>query len=434
MKSLWDQSIKIPDFPPLYGDFRTEVLIIGGGITGLLCGHFLKDAGISCTIIDAGKICQGVTHNTTAKITVQHGLIYHKLISKFGAERARLFFDAQNQALEMYRSLSANIDCDFEEKDAFVYSRNSRIEIEQEANALRKLGSPAVFAENINLPFRIKGAVRVPKQAQFHPLKFLYSIAKDLQIYENTRALEFLPGEVITDKGKIKAEKIIVATHFPFINNHGAYFLKLYQHRSYVLALKNAPDVRGMYVDASLRGLSFRTSGNLLLLGGGGHRTGKQGGNWIELTEFAKTYYHGAVEVARWSTQDCISLDGIPYIGQYARNTPNLYTATGFNKWGMTNAMVAATILRDMVLEKHNDFAGVFAPNRPILHPQLGINAIESLIGLITPTSPRCPHLGCALKYNKFEHSWDCPCHGSRFSEKGKVLDNPANGDKKISG
>lgn len=431
MESLWDKTEIMPRFDSLTGDLQTDVLVIGGGITGLLCAHFLQDAGVSCAIIEAGKICQGITHNTTAKITVQHGLIYHKLICKYGTDVARLYFQAQNQALAMYRQLSANIDCDFEEKDAFVYSLNSRIEIEQEANALRRIGSTAIFSENINLPFRVQGAVRVPKQAQFHPLKFLSFIAKGLQIFENTRALEVQPGEVITSKGKIKAKKIIVATHFPFLNKHGAYFMKLYQHRSYVLALKNAPDIKGMYVDASLKGLSFRTSGDLLLLGGGGHRTGKKGGNWRELTEFSRTFYHGAEEVARWATQDCISLDGIPYIGQYAASTPNLYVATGFNKWGMTNAMIAAKILRDLVLEKGNRFAKVFAPNRQILHPQLGINLFESTLGLITPTMPRCPHLGCALKYNKFEHSWDCPCHGSRFTEKGKVIDNPANGNKK---
>ena len=431
MESIWDRTAKLPLFDPLTGDIRTDVLIIGGGIAGLLCAHFLQEAGVSCAVIDAGRICQGITHNTTAKITVQHGLIYHKLISKYGTEAAHLYFDAQNKALAMYKSLAANIPCDFETKDAFVYSLNSRIEIEQEANALRRIGSPAIFAEDINLPFSIQGAVRVPKQAQFHPLKFLRHIAKDLDIFENTRALDVHPGTVITDKGKIQAKKIVVATHFPFLNKHGAYFIKLYQHRSYVLALKNAPDVKGMYVDASLKGLSFRNSGDFLLLGGGSHRTGKKGGNWRELTEFSRKFYPGAEEVDRWATQDCISLDGIPYIGQYARNTPNLYVATGFNKWGMTNAMVSAMILRDMILGRDNDYAKVFAPNRRILHPQLGINLFESLLGLITPTTPRCPHLGCALHYNKFEHSWDCSCHGSRFTETGKVINNPANGNKK---
>lgn len=431
MESIWNLTEKMPYFPALQGNYKTDVLIIGGGITGILCAHMLQNSGVDCAIIEADKICRGVTQNTTAKITVQHGLVYHKLIGKYGTEKAQLYFQAQNSALEMYRALSSKIDCDFEETDAFVYSRNSRIEIESEANALRRIGCPAVFAEQVNLPFRIKGAVCVPKQAQFHPLKFLKPLAENSKIFENTRALEVRPGEVITEKGKIKAEKIIVTTHFPFLNKNGLYFLKLYQHRSYVMALKDAPDVKGMYVDASGKGLSFRDADGLLLLGGGSHRTGKKGGNWIELSEFSRTYYPGAKEVSRWATQDCMSLDGVPYIGQYSKSTPSLYVATGFNKWGMTNAMVSAMVLRDLIAGKENAFARVFAPDRRILHPQLGINLAESLMGLLTPTAPRCPHLGCALKYNKYEHTWDCSCHGSRFTEDGKVIDNPANSDRK---
>lgn len=434
MESIWSRTVKLPQFEQLNGDYHTDVLVIGGGIAGLLCGYMLNNCGINCAIIEADKICNGVTQNTTAKITVQHGLLYHKLISKYSLEKAQLYFQAQNRALEMYSALSKTIDCDFEESDAFVYSRNSRIEIESEANALRKIGCPAVFAEDVHLPFRIKGAVCVPKQAQFHPLKFLNAIAKDLPIFEDTRALEVKPGEVITNNGRIKAEKIIVATHFPFLNKYGLYFMKLYQHRSYVLALKDAPDVKGMYVDASFKGLSFRNANGLLLLGGGGHRTGKKGGNWIELSEFARTHYPGAQEVARWAAQDCMSLDGIPYIGQYSKMTPNVYVATGFNKWGMTNAMVSAMVLTDLITGKENAYSQVFSPSRRILHPQLAVNLAESLIGLLTPTVPRCPHLGCALKYNRYEHSWDCPCHGSRFTEDGKVIDNPANGDKITGG
>ena len=434
MESIWSRTVKFPQFEQLNGDYHTDVLVIGGGIAGLLCGYMLNNSGINCAIIASGKICNGVTQNTTAKIAVQHGLLYHKLISKYGLEKAQLYFQAQNRALEMYRALSNTIDCNFEESDAFVYSRNSRIEIESEANALRKIGCPAVFAEDVHLPFRIKGAVCVPKQAQFHPLKFLNAIAKDLPIFEDTRVLEVKPGEVITNNGRIKAEKIIVATHFPFLNKYGLYFMKLYQHRSYVLALKDAPDVKGMYVDASLKGLSFRNANGLLLLGGGGHRTGKKGGNWIELSEFARTHYPGAQEVARWAAQDCMSLDGIPYIGQYSKMTPNVYVATGFNKWGMTNAMVSAMVLTDLITGKENAYSQVFSPSRRILHPQLAGNLAESLIGLLTPTVPRCPHLGCALKYNRYEHSWDCPCHGSRFTEDGKVIDNPANGDKITGG
>ena len=186
-----------------------------------------------------------------------------------------------------------------------------------------------------------------------------------------------------------------------------------------------------MYVDEANGGLSFRNYKNFLLLGGGGHRTGKRGGGWSELEAFAKKHYKDARIVAKWATQDCMTLDGIPYIGQYSRSTPDLYVATGFNKWGMSSSMVAATLLTDLITGKGSKYEGLFSPSRSILHRQLLFNAFESLVGLLTPTVPRCPHLGCALKYNAAEHSWDCPCHGSRFSESGELLNNPATDDRK---
>lgn len=206
----------------------------------------------------------------------------------------------------------------------------------------------------------------------------------------------------------------------------------MYQHRSYVIALENAQNVDGMYVDEDLKGLSFRNYGDLLLIGGGSHRTGKKGGAWAELEQFAKNHYPNSKIVSKWATQDCMTLDGLPYIGNYSKNTPNLFVATGYNKWGFTTAMAAAEILCDLVQEKQNEFADIFSPSRSILHPQLALNAVESFFNLITPTTPRCPHLGCALKYNKYEHTWDCPCHGSRFEKDGKLIDGPATDDKTI--
>ena len=224
--------------------------------------------------------------------------------------------------------------------------------------------------------------------------------------------------------------KIIIATHFPILNKHGGYFLKLYQHRSYVLALKGAPVPGGMIIDEDKKGLSFRSWGEQLLLGGGSHRTGKRGGGWRELEAFARQHYPSAQITARWATQDCMTLDGVPYIGRYARSTPDLYVAAGFNKWGMTSSMAAALALTRMVQGKATPYASLFDPARTMLRPQLLANAAESTAGLLTPTVPRCPHLGCALKYNPAELSWDCPCHGSRFGEDGSLLDNPATDDK----
>ena len=433
MASLWSDSAGLPSFPHLTDNVKTDVLIIGGGMAGLLCAYLLTQAGVDCILAEARDIGGGATKNTTAKITIQHGLIYDKLLRSLGPERAGMYLRANQAALEQFRELCGHIDCEFEEKDAYVYSKNSTDQLLRETEALRRLGAPAQFVKALPLPFPISGAVCLRNQAQFHPLKFLRSIAQGLPIYENSPIIDIRGHTAFTDGGSVTARRMIVATHFPFLNKHGSYFLKLYQHRSYVLALENAPDVGGMYVDEQQDGLSFRNSGGLLLLGGGDHRTGRQGGGWKELELFAEQYYPESRIAYRWSAQDCMSLDGIPYIGQYSAHTPGCFVASGFNKWGMSSSMVAAMILRDRILGKENPHAAVFSPSRSILKPQLAVNAALAVTHLLTPTRPRCPHLGCALKWNRAEHTWDCPCHGSRFAEDGRLIDNPATGNLKSS-
>ena len=427
LNSLW--AGELPAFAQLKQDLQTDVLIIGGGLAGLLCAHRLHQDGVDYALIEADRIFRGVSRNTTAKITSQHGLIYDRRIRQFDVKTARLYYRANQEALEHYRSLCRSIDCDFETKDNYVYSVRDYLPLGRELTALERLGIPAAFTETPPLPFPVTGAIRFSGQAQFNPHKFVSGLVQGLHIYEHTPARAFAGSTVLTDGGKITAKKIIIATHFPILNKHGMYFLKLYQQRSYVLALENGPDVHGMYLDQEKNGISLRNSGDLLLLGGGGHRTGKSGGGWAALEQFAKKHFPKAREVCRWATQDCMSLDGIPYIGPYSRHTPHLYVATGFNKWGMTSSMVAAHLLGDLVQGKKNPYAPVFSPRRTMLRTQLLCNGAESAVNLLTPTKPRCPHLGCALKWNSQERSWDCPCHGSRFTEEGKLLDNPATGD-----
>ncbi len=430
MDSIWNDNCKMTSFDSLAGDITTDVLIVGGGLCGLLCAYMLKASGVDCVLVEADRICKGITNDTTAKITVQHGLIYDKIISKYGLEKAELYYKSQGAALENFRKIASQGNCDFVNCSSFVYSKDNTNVIEKEMKALEKIGCKAEFTEKTELPFAVSGAVKIENQARFHPLKFASFISKGLPIYENTKVLELTPGGAVTNRGRIMSKKIIVATHFPFINKHGFYFMKMYQHRSYVIALQNAAEIKDMYVDGAKDGLSFRSCEGLLLLGGGSHRTGAKGGNWRELQMFARRYYPFSREIKRWATQDCMTLDSIPYIGQYSRSTPHLYVATGFNKWGMTSSMVAATLLADMICERENEYAALYSPSRTMLHPQLAINVFESIKGLITPTVPRCPHMGCALKYNKQEHSWDCPCHGSRFEESGKLINNPATDDK----
>lgn len=431
MSSVWEKTAQKNEFKSLDRDINTDVLIIGGGITGVLCAYALSKEGVSCILAEAETIGSGITKNTTAKITVQHGLIYNKLINKWGIEKAKKYLEINKTALEKYINICKNINCDFQKKDSYVYSINNSNKIEKELKALEKLGIKAEFIKDLPLPFSTAGAVKFSNQAQFNPLKFLYEISKELNIYEHTRVTELIGNTAVTKGGKITAKKIIVATHFPFINKHGSYFVKMYQHRSYVIALENAPNINGMYVDEALKGMSFRNYENLLLIGGGDHRTGKKGGSYQELRNFAKKYYPDSKEKFHYATQDCMTLDEIAYIGDYSGSTKSLYVATGFNKWGMTTSMVAAMILCDMVQGKQNDFAEVFSPSRSIFHPQLAVNIFESTLGLITPKVKRCPHLGCALNWNRYEHSWDCPCHGSRFTKEGKLIDNPATGDLK---
>lgn len=431
MESIWKATGPMPHFPPLWGQARVDVLIIGGGMAGLLCAHKLQSAGVSCAVAEAGVIAGGVTQNTTAKITTQHGLIYSKLLRRLGPERAKLYWQANQRALEEYRSLCRDIDCGFTPRDNYIYSTASRQALEEELAALEALGIPAQLAEDLPLPFPTLGAVKFPDQAQFHPLRFLAAIAEDLTVYANTPVRSLTKEGAITDHGKIHADAIVVATHFPFLNKHGSYFLKLYQQRSYAISLENAPPLEGMYLDEQENGLSFRSYDGSLILGGGGHRTGKPGGGWKELEAFAREHYPEASITHRWATQDCMSLDGVPYIGRYSARTPDLYVATGFNKWGMTSSMAAAQILTDLITGKESPYAQVFSPSRSMLHPQLGVNALEAGKNLLTFSRKRCPHMGCALQWNPQEHSWDCPCHGSRFTEDGKLLDNPATGDLK---
>lgn len=429
MESIWQATATLPERAPLRGDRQTEVLVIGGGMAGLLTAQLLQKAGVAVIVAEAETVCGGITKNTSAKITAQHGLVYHKLMQQFGPERARQYLDANEKAVAQLRALCQKFPCDFAEQDAYVYSLAQRKKLEDEAAALEKLGRPVELVEKPELPFPVAGALRFPRQGQFHPLAFAQGLSRDLPIYEHTRVLELKKNLAITAGGSIRAKHIVVATHFPFLNKHGSYFLKLYQHRTYMLALENGPQLNGMYVDEAEVGLSFRNYKQYLLLGGGDHRTGKPGGAWQELEGVARRYYPQAQARYRWATQDCMSLDSVPYIGPYSSRTPGLFVATGFNKWGMSSSMVAATVLRDLILERPNPHQEVFSPSRSILRPQLAANALEATASLLTPSVKRCPHLGCALKWNRAEHSWDCPCHGSRFTEDGRLIDNPATGD-----
>ena len=428
MDSIWTKTVTMPSFPALEGDIKTDVLIIGGGMAGILCAHFLQEQGVDYVLAEGREICSGVTKNTTAKITSQHGLIYQKIAKQRGMEMAAMYLGANQAAVRAYGELAKGIDCDFERKTNYVYSLKSRKKLEKEAKILTKIGFDNIFAEYTELPFRVEGAIGFPNQAQFHPLKFVAGLAKRLRIYEHTYVKELKPHRAVTEKGDIVFDKVVFATHFPIDNKHGMYFMKMYRHRSYVIAYEQGVNVEGMYVDEAMNGMSFRNYGDLLFVGGGDHRTGKQGGGWREIEETSRKYYGELKEAARWATQDCITLDEVPYIGEYSKRMPGCYVATGFNKWGMTSSMVAAKMLTDLICGRENVYQRLYNPSRSMLRPQLVVNGAEAVMNLVLPAKKRCPHMGCGMKWNKEEHSWDCPCHGSRFDEDGGVIEGPATG------
>lgn len=427
MQSIWssDREEISDTSKTLRGDLHTDVLIIGGGLAGILTAHQLKAAGVSCVVAEAKKIGGGVTCNTTAKITAQHGLIYDKLIKSRGPELARQYYEIHQRAVEQYRTLAEQFPCDFVEQTAYVYSTDGRRKLEQERAAYERLGIPFHWQENPPIPVQTAGALGMERQARFHPLKLFYALTQGLDLYEDTFITKIEGNRAVSEHGTITAKRIILCTHFPLVNVPGAYFMKLYQHRSYVIALEDGSALGGMYIDEREDGLSFRNQQNYLLIGGGGHKTGKKGGGFAALRDFATKAYPNLTERYAWATQDCMSLDGVPYIGLHQKSAPQLLVATGFNKWGMTGSMAAALVLRDLIATGESEYEALFSPQRSMFSRQLFINMASSAGNLLRP-GKRCPHMGCALRWNKIEKTWDCPCHGSRFDQKGNLITGPA--------
>lgn len=444
MKSLWSKTIQLPESASLKEELRVQNVIIGAGIAGVLIAYLLQEKGQEVIVLEANKLASGQTKNTTAKITSQHGLIYNDMIKNTGIERAKGYAQANETAIHMYKEIitKEGIACHFQELPSFLYSQKEEgvQKLKKEAKAAKALGIRAEYVRGDKikeLPFGIMGALKFEGQAQFHPLEFIQGIAKKLTIYEHTNVLEVDEHFVITDKHVVVADNIIFATHYPFPIIPGYYFLRQHQNRSYVLALegKGVPkELEGMYYGIDQDGLSFRCAEGMLILGGGSHRTGKMKlGGFCYLRERVKKCYPDAIETTCWAAQDCMPHDGIPFIGKFSMKHDNWYVATGFQKWGMTTAMVAAMIICDAIIGKENSYAKVFSPQRLLIragYKKFFVDVWESIIGLgagvFVPKGQRCTHMGCALHWNEEEESWDCSCHGSRFTKEGETIDNPA--------
>lgn len=432
MESIWQQERSRVHYPKLKSDKRTQVLVIGGGMAGVLCARKMQQEGKDVILVEADRLGNGVTARTTAVLTAQHDYLYQDLIKDFGEETARAYLHGNLDAVASFRKLSQKIPCDFEDKPSVQFTTGCLERLCKEADTVNRLGFSAEFTEQVFFPPNAKGAVIYPNMAQFHPLKFLTGAAQGLEIYERSRVLDLHGTQAILEQGTIQAEQVVVATHFPFINRRGLYFMKLYQNRSYVLAVENAPDPGVTLAELEGKGIYFRRYQDLLLVGGGDHRTGYKGGGFAFLRDYVQTHMSDARVKYAWANQDCMTLDGLPYVGDYSPNMPGVYVATGFNAWGMTNSMVAAQVLADQIEGRENPLIRMLRPDRPILHRQLFCNLGSTLADYVLPTARRCSHMGCALRWNPQEHSWDCPCHGSRFDEDGRLLDTPAQKDAQV--
>lgn len=470
MESIWVKTSDRKRRPALERDIEADVAVVGGGMAGILAAWHLEKAGIRAVVLEADRVGGGQTKNTTAKITSQHGLFCRTFIEKKGEETARRYVQANQGAVQEYKRIirEEHIDCGLTESDAYVYSADGE-KLRQEAEAAQRLGIHAVFKEKIEIPVSCAGAVCFPCQAEFHPLKFIEALAERLTIYEDTRVTEVEENLVRTVRGSVKADKIIFAVHFPFINFPGMYFARMHQERSYVLALENAGSLDGMYIGDGEDALSFRQYDKYILFGGQAHRTGenREGRRFKRLKEAARKLYPASSVAACWSAQDCITADNIPFIGQYAAEHPGWLVTTGFQKWGMSSSMVSGMLLKDIICGIENPYAEVFATSRFSTEDAAGIMkeggqavkglakrffhipaetaaALERGHGAVVETPEGkagvykteedtlcqvdivCPHMGCELTWNPDERSWDCPCHGSRFDYEGNLLDGPA--------
>ena len=500
MNSYWIESVKNEkkEFSKFEKDAKADVCIIGGGLTGLTTAYYLSKTNLKVILLEKFRLCEHASGNTTAKITSQHDLFYDYLIQSQGKEKAKQYLEANEEAIKNIENIvkEENIDCDFERADNYVYTlKQEELEkIKKEVEAVQKLGFPAEFTMDSELPFDILGAIKFPKQAKFNPCKYANGLVnairkkENVAIFENTKVVDLKEAEnslykIITEKGYcITAKHVVIASHYPIINAPGYYFLKMYQEMSYLIGVEtDKPLLKGMYINSETPTVSFRTAKkdgkDLLLIGGMGHKTGERkdiSDSYKNLEAIAKKYYPDCKIQYHWCTEDCISLDKIPYIGEFSSLMPNVYVGTGYKKWGMTTSNVAANIITDKILGRQNPYEEVFTSTRlePVKnYKELGnmvkevatswtveklkiseeklqdlkkgeggiielenkkVGAYKDENGKVYLVKPVCSHLGCELTWNNLEKTWDCPCHGSRFDYKGKSIYDPSVKDLKV--
>jgi glycine/D-amino acid oxidase-like deaminating enzyme/nitrite reductase/ring-hydroxylating ferredoxin subunit len=481
--SLWLDSAERPEPQPLGRDLEVDVAVIGAGIIGLTAALELIRDGAEVAVLEGRRVACGVSGNTTAKLTSLHGLRYRSLRSSHGDDAARTYAEANEWGIGQVERLATElgIDCDLRRKPNFTYTEDParRDEIEAEVDAANAAGLAAAFVEETELPFEVAAAVRLERQAEFHPVKYLLGVAAALEdagapIFERTRAVGLSGGRVRTEAGpEVLAERVIVATQLPFLDR-GLFFARARPMRSYAISARvRAEPPEGMYLQAEKPGRSLRSApwgdGEVLIVGGESHELGSA--NPRERFDAVERYARQRFDVAgiehRWSAHDYMPDDGLPYVGRAWPASDRVLTATGMSKWGLAMGTAAARMLADQALGREHEWAGRFDPWRlppPSSAPELLKHNVSAGVrffadrarrgggvadlapgdgrvigdglaqravhrdddGRLHAVSARCTHLGCIVRWNSAERTWDCPCHGSRFEPGGAVANGPA--------
>lgn len=425
-QSIWYEHVSLPEFPKLEKNLSTDIVVIGGGLAGILTSYYLTKEGFHVILLEKDRIGRGKTGNSTGVISLEHDVLYQDLVKEEGFSAAKSYLKENLSAIKAYQELARQYDFDLEERPLYLYATEKDEIIKKEVKVLNDLGISAKEVDKIELPFPVKKAAYIPGQFQMNPLKLIAALAPKLEIYEHSMVTRWKGHQVFVGPYRVSAKKIIVATHFPFINRVGLYFAKMYQKRSFVVALNTHRNLKGSYLNIEEKNFYFRDYKGYLIIGGNDRKTGTCGPTFQNLIDYGKKHEPNAKLEYLWANQDCVTLDQIPYIGIYSRLFPDVFVITGMNLWGMTQSMIAAHLMKDILLGKKKSKESIYSPHRGMISLQLFKNLGNFIRHLFTFHSKRCSHMGCALRWNETEKSWDCPCHGSRFSIEKEVIDNPA--------
>lgn len=488
-ESLWRATHRVGGFAALPGNLEVDVAIVGGGISGVTAAAILASAGQRVALLERDAIGSGETGNTTSHLTEAVDGRYQTIIRDFGEEGARLVAASSREAISwIERTITAaGLDCGFERVPGYLYTeRESDLEwIAAELDAARRAGCTVHWNDQIPLPFRTCGGIVWTRQAQLHATAYLdgllkEAVAQGVEVYEDTKVVgvhEDEPCRVETTRGTVRARHVFVAANVP-INNRVLLHTKISAYRSYAVAAEVTPDfLTGLFWDTDDPYHYTRTQRDgartFLIVGGEDHRTGESidtAACYEQLLAYARSRFGNVETTYHWSGQIIEPVDGLPFIGRNAA-AQRIYVATGYSGNGMTFGTLAGLIVSDLVLHRPNRYADLYAATRikPIasaysyvteniafplhlvtdrltslnaseqavrsLQPGEGgvFNADEGKIavcrdrnGVVHACSAVCTHLGCDVTWNMAEQTWDCPCHGSRFSPDGTVINGPA--------